>query len=105
MNERRMPRVNRRKTLRLSLLGIALYLLLFSSFAEYHAYANDELADAHGCQIGLWVQHGETAVLTVVLVSTALTALFFSNPFSPKTFNRRPLHSSVSLRAPPHSLL
>jgi hypothetical protein len=100
-----MPKLNRRSIFRPAFLGFALYLLLFSSFAEYHAYANDELTDAHGCQIGLWVQHGETAVLAVVLISTALTTLFYSNHFSVKAFNRKPFHSTVSLRAPPHSLL
>jgi hypothetical protein len=33
------------------------YLLLFSSIALVHAYAQDELVDAHGCVIGAWVQH------------------------------------------------
>jgi hypothetical protein len=96
---------NPTKTVRLTLLCFALFLLLFSSFAEYHAYANDELTDAHGCQIGLWVQHGATAILAVVLVSTALTTLFYSNPFTVKAYNRKPFHSTVSLRAPPYSLL
>lgn len=100
-----MSKVNCRSVLRPAFLGFALYLLLFSSFAEYHAYANDELTDAHGCQIGLWVQHGETGVLAVVLISTALTTLFYSNPFTVKGFNRKPFHSTVSLRAPPYSLL
>ena len=86
-------------------LGLVLYLLLFSAFALFHAYANDELTDAHGCQIGLWVQHGETAVLTIVLISTTLTTLFYTNPFTVKAFNRKPFHSTVSLRAPPYSLL
>jgi hypothetical protein len=85
--------------------GLVLYLALFSGFALVHVYANDELTDAHGCQIGLWVQHGETAVLAVVLVSTALTTLFFSNPFSLEIFNRKPFRCAVSGRAPPYSLL
>jgi len=100
-----MSQANHKGTLRLTLLGFALFLLLFSSFAEYHAYANDELTDSHGCQIGLWVQHGQTAVLTVVLISTALTTLFYSNPITVKAFSRKPFHSTVSLRAPPYSLL
>jgi len=100
-----MFQVNHKTTLRLTLLGFALFLLLFSSFAEYHVYANDELTDAHGCQIGLWVQHGETAVLTVVLISTALTTLFYSNSLTINAYNRKPFHSTVSLRAPPYSLL
>ena len=100
-----MIQSSQRSHLRSAFLFFTLYLLLFSSFAEYHAYANDELTDAHGCQIGLWLQHGQTAVLTVVLISTVLTTLFHSNPFTVKAFNRKPFHSTVSLRAPPYSLL
>ncbi|MEW6681875.1 MAG: hypothetical protein AB1451_03000 [Nitrospirota bacterium] len=37
--------------------GLVLYLGLFSGFALLHAYGQDELADAHGCVIGAWVQH------------------------------------------------
>jgi hypothetical protein len=36
---------------------LALYLALFSGVALQHAYAQDELADPHGCPIGAWVQH------------------------------------------------
>jgi hypothetical protein len=100
-----MPKSSQRTLLQSAFLVFTLYLLLFSSFAEYHAYANDELTDAHGCQIGLWVQHGETAVLAVVLISTALTTFFYTNPFTVKTFNRKPFHFTVSLRAPPFSIL
>jgi len=85
-------------------LGLVLYLLLFSAFALFHVYANDEIADAHGCQIGLWVQHGETAILSVIFISTALASVYFSNPFI-KTFEPKPLRFTASLRAPPHSLL
>jgi hypothetical protein len=37
--------------------GLVFYLGLFSGFALLHAYGQDELADAHGCVIGAWVQH------------------------------------------------
>lgn len=36
--------------------GLVLYLALFSGFALLHAYAENELVDAHGCLIGAWVQ-------------------------------------------------
>jgi hypothetical protein len=36
---------------------LAIYLFLFSWAALVHAYAQDELVDAHGCVIGVWVQH------------------------------------------------
>jgi hypothetical protein len=99
-----MIQANHRKILRRALLGFALYLFLFSGFAEYHVYANDELTDAHGCQIGLWVQHGQTAVLSVVLVSAVLASLFYSNP-SIKASYVKPVRSTASLRAPPSPLL
>lgn len=99
-----MPQPEQIKVFRPALLGFALFLLLFSSFAEYHAYANNELGET-SCAIGLWVQHGETAVFSVVLVSAALTVLFYFNPFCAKAFNRKPFESTASLRAPPYSLL
>jgi len=37
--------------------GLVLYLALFSGFALFHAYAQNELTDPHGCLIGTWVQH------------------------------------------------
>ncbi len=43
-----------RLALILSLVG---YLFLFSWAALVHAYAQNELSDAHGCVIGVWVQH------------------------------------------------
>jgi hypothetical protein len=89
---------------RTALLAFVLYLLLFGSFAVFHAYANDELTDAHGCQIGLWVQHGQTAVLSVVLISAVLASLFYSNPSSKASYVK-PFRSTASLRGPPSSLL
>lgn len=91
------------QTKRTALLAFVLYLVLFASFAVFHAYANDELTDAHGCQIGLWVQHGQTAVLSVVLVSAVLAWQFYSNP-SIKASYVRPFRSAASLRAPPSLL-
>lgn len=38
-------------------ITLAAYLFLFSWAALVHAYAQDELVDAHGCVIGAWVQH------------------------------------------------
>jgi len=92
------------RTKRTGLLVFVLYLLLFSSFAVFHAYANDELTDAHGCQIGLWVQHGQTAVLSVVLVSAVLALLIYSNP-SVQASYVKPFRFTASLRAPPNFLL
>ncbi|MEK6683581.1 MAG: hypothetical protein AABY46_02875 [Nitrospirota bacterium] len=85
------------------LLAFALYLVLFASFAVFHAYANNELGETT-CTIGLWIQHGQTALLSVVLVSTVLASLFYSNP-SIKASYVKSFRSTASLRAPPSSLL
>lgn len=85
------------------MLVFTLYLLLFSGFAEFHAYANNELGETT-CAIGLWVQHGQAAILAVVLISTALASLFSSNPFI-RAFIPKPFRFTASLRAPPSSLL
>lgn len=97
-----MPQTNHRTILRPVFLVFTLYLLLFSGFAEFHAYANDELGETT-CAIGLWLQHGQGAILAVVLISTALTSLFSSNPFI-RAFIPKPFRSTASLRAPPHFL-
>lgn len=64
-------------------LGFVLYLLLFSSFALYHAYANNELIDPHGCQIGEWVQHGQTAVIALAFAVSTLPVVRFLSCASP----------------------
>ena len=87
---------------RISLVALAVFFLVFSSFAVFHAYANDELLDAHGCQIGQWVQHNQSAVFSVVLISAALAAIFVSNPLFRNPYTR-PFLSTASLRAPPRS--
>jgi hypothetical protein len=67
-------------------LGLALYLLLFSAFALYHAYANNELIDSHGCQIGEWVMHGQADVVAAIcfvagiLASAVLCCLDYDSP-------------------------
>lgn len=85
-------------------LAFALYLILFTSFAVFHAYANNELVKTT-CSIGLWVQHGQTAILSVVLISTALASLLYSNHFVIKAFDLKPFLSTASFRAPPLSPL
>jgi hypothetical protein len=97
-----MTQANHRKILRRALLCFTLYLLLFSGFAEYHAYANNELGETT-CAIGLWVQHGQTAVLSAILVSAFLASLFYSNP-SIKASYVKPFRFTASLRAPPSLL-
>jgi hypothetical protein len=67
-------------------LGLTLYLFLFSVFAHYHAYVNNELIDSHGCQIGEWVMHGQADVVAAIcvvaglLVSDVLCCLYRESP-------------------------
>lgn len=61
-------------------LGLVAYLILFSVFALFHAYANDELVDPRGCQIGQWVQYAQTNIAAVALLSAALILCFFCSP-------------------------
>ncbi len=59
--------------LRLLTAFLMAYFLIFSCFALYHLYAENEIFDAHECVIGLWVQQGQ-ATLTFF----AALALFLS---------------------------
>jgi hypothetical protein len=81
-------------------LGLTFYLLLFSAFALFHTYAYNELSDPHGCQIGLWVQHGQALTFAVFFFSTALACSLyrfrFDNLFHPGSFTQRP-----TTRGPP----
>jgi len=85
-------------------LGFVLYLLCFSSFALYHVYAENELVDTHGCQIGEWVLHAQNTVIAVVLVSIILAPLLYFTPVAPRV-RPAPRHAVVWLRGPPHSAL
>jgi hypothetical protein len=38
---------------------LVIYLFLFSSFALFHAYSENELTDSHRCAIGFCVQQGQ----------------------------------------------
>ncbi len=81
-------------------LGLVLYLLLFSAFALFHAYANNELTDPHGCQIGLWLQHGQTLIFAVLLFAAGMACSFY-HPCTPGNFLHRLIASSLTARAPP----
>ncbi|HEX9759086.1 MAG TPA: hypothetical protein VGB26_15025 [Nitrospiria bacterium] len=79
---------------------LSLYLLLFSSFALFHAYAQDEISDPQGCQIGLWVQHGEQLSQFSSPPPVGLVFLFNLSPINPlvlSSFEKGPL----SNRGPP----
>ncbi len=96
-----MSRSKQNANLRLAFLGLTLYLLLFSGFAEFHAYANNELGETT-CAIGLWVQQGQAILLGVFLLSVTLICL----PYHPLTSGfsiREPAVSTLMARAPPRS--
>jgi len=84
-------------------LGAILYLSLFSAFALYHAYANDELIDSHGCQIGEWVQHGQTAIIALALAASTLPVIASLSCVSSQAAFVLPAFG-LSARAPPLAL-
>lgn len=84
-------------------LGLTLYLLLFSAFALYHTYANDELINSHGCQIGEWVQHGQTVIVALPLIA-ALLALVLVLHETPSGYIPRQFAFGLTARAPPSAV-
>ncbi|MEW6324744.1 MAG: hypothetical protein AB1515_05100 [Nitrospirota bacterium] len=81
-------------------LGLASFLLIFSAFALFHAYAYDELADTHGCQIGQWVHQGHIVVAAAVILSMALR-LLGADVHPPIALVSRLIFCRLSARAPP----
>ena len=98
-----MSRLKQKRIPRSILLVLSLYILLFSGFAEFHVYTNDELGET-SCAIGLWVQHGQAAALSVLLLSTLIGSFLLSDPMV-KVFISNAFHYTASLRAPPSPLL
>lgn len=81
--------------------GLALYLTFFSGFALFHAYAQNELTDPHGCLIGTWVQHANADASS----APALAALVCLNEYLPSphhTISQAPVLSHAA-RGPPSS--
>jgi len=85
-------------------LGLTLYLSLFSAFALYHAYANNELVDTHGCPIGEWVLHAQSTVVAVALVAVVFAPLLCVMPMAPRV-RPAPRHGTVWMRGPPRMAL
>jgi len=81
-------------------LWFVVYLLCFSAFALYHVYAQNELADSHGCQIGEWVQHAQITVFVIVLAAVVLAPLLYLAPVPPRV-RPAPEHVSAFVRGPP----
>ena len=93
--------MNKYKWIR-SVLGtlLIIYILLFSAFALYHAYTHDELSDPQGCLIGLWVLHGQQAVVFGLALAIYLPLLFHAAPNQPLVVPAQTLRT-LSTRAPP----
>jgi hypothetical protein len=85
-------------------LGFVLYLSCFSAFAIYHVYAENELVDTHGCQIGEWVQHAQIIVFTVVLPYVVMVPVLFRSLMA-QCVHPAPQYVSVLLRGPPQIAL
>jgi hypothetical protein len=84
--------------------GFVLYLLVFSSFALFHVYAQNEISDPRGCQIGLWVQNGEKISQTSPPIPVGLVFLFYLSPKNDivfSSFGKGPLPN----RGPPSLIL
>jgi hypothetical protein len=88
----------------LVLTGLVLYLLVFSEWAVFHAYANDELSDPQGCNIGVWVQQGQQVLLANLSVAFGLFVLFDLADHFP-TVIQSWVFKGLSARAPPVSVL
>lgn len=94
---------NRKSQFRWRSLGITLfivYLLLFSVFALFHAYAANELDSSNGCDIGEWIHLGLQAAVFFVLV-VASTLLFDLDRSPALPFVKTLLWSDPFKRGPP----
>jgi len=93
-------RQSRRRWRALAITLLLLYLLLFSVFALFHAYAANELDGAHGCNIGQWIHLSfHAAVLFLMVVGAAL--LFNVDGSAPLPFVKILLRSDPFKRGPP----
>jgi hypothetical protein len=89
------------RALRLLTLGLVLYLFLFSGFALFHAYSEDELIDSHGCTIGLWVQHSQASLPFLAALALFLIHLTGS-PLPRLLLPVEQMFLQRATRAPPH---
>jgi hypothetical protein len=60
---------NSRRARSLFTAVLVAYILLFSAFALFHAYSENELSDSHECAIGMSVSHGQ-ALLPILIALT-----------------------------------
>lgn len=90
-----------RRSLFLFTAALVVYLLLFSGFALFHAYSEDELIDPHGCAIGLWVQHGQASLPFLAALALFLIHLT-GNPLPRLFLPVEQVSLQRATRAPPH---
>ncbi|MBN4050037.1 hypothetical protein JYT17_00285 [Nitrospira defluvii] len=79
---------------------LLLYFLVFSCFALYHAYSENEILDSHECAIGLWVQHGQATLTFFAALAVFLLAVS-SNPIHRRSFIFQFQASQIFPRGPP----
>ena len=73
---------NKRRASLLFTAVLVAYILLFSAFALFHAYSENELSDSHECAIGMSVSHSQ-ALLPILIVLA-----FFLIPLTGATIPR-----------------
>src|SRR5579872_6813729 len=94
-------KISRWRALAVTLL--LLYLLLFSIFALFHAYAAGELDGSHVCTIGQWIHLSlQAAVLFFFVVTPAW--LFEIHRATARSFVTTLLRSNPFKRGPPFFL-
>jgi hypothetical protein len=81
--------------------ALAAYLLLFSSAALVHAYAQDELTDPHGCPIGAWVKHASATESSAPPLATFVGC--GEHIPAPHDAIAESAELAVAARGPPHS--
>ncbi|MFQ5580334.1 MAG: hypothetical protein ACE5FZ_06955 [Nitrospiria bacterium] len=80
--------------------GLVIYLLLFSSFALFHAYSENEILDSHECAIGFWVQNSHVTLTFLVILAFFLLKIS-SNPIHQRSFILQLQTSQIVPRGPP----
>ncbi|MFY9269897.1 MAG: hypothetical protein WAO55_09150 [Candidatus Manganitrophaceae bacterium] len=90
-----------RRTLFLFTAALVVYLLLFSGFALFHAYSENELVDPHGCAIGLWVQQSQASLPFLAALTLFLIHLT-GNPLLKLSLPVEQIPLRRAARAPPY---
>ncbi|MFQ5597188.1 MAG: hypothetical protein ACE5GK_03975 [Nitrospiria bacterium] len=101
LREMQFPGISKRRGFTSLFIPVFLaYLLLFSGFAYYHAYSENEIFDSHECAIGDWVQHGAATLGFMLALSVFLSHASRSGNTLQCCFEQTPLFLDQS-RGPP----